>query len=395
MAFARSRNARTIALLGAASAIGLGLAGCKLDNRPLLARGEPAPAYAAAPADGVYPYALGPIDPAEPARVVPVAQPYDGYELAERAYAYDRVAWQAPPDYGFRYDDLEPWAWQTAGDELMFAEPLDDGYRFYYYEPGEDYPYFVRDPQYGYAYGDGGVLSAVFSAAGALLGSDQLYRLSGVGGAYLNRGYDMRRTYYAEPRYALASDPVWYDRWEDRYPVMRSSWQPWMAAADRTETWRTYRISTGERELHRFDRERERRARDIEKMERKWAKADDKAWRKAEKDHRKDERRFAAAPPPQRFDGRHEDRHGRDDHRGRGRGHDPEHAGGRAVPAAAVIADNRGSDRFRGGDDRGGRAEKARHDDGPRGHGGGKGPDKGHGGGKGHGGDKGGGKGRD
>jgi hypothetical protein len=384
--------------MGAASALALGLAGCKIDNRPLLARSD-APAYAAAPGAD-YAYALGPLDPAEAARVVPAAEVYDGYALAERAYAYDRVAWEAPPDYGFRYGDVEPWAWQTAGDQLMFAEPIDDGYRFYYYEPGEDYPYFVRDPRYGYAYGDDGVLSAVFDAAGALLGGDQLYGLAGVAGAYLNRGQDLRRVYDAEPRYALASDPVWYDRWEDRYPVLRSAWEPWMTAADRVEPWRSYRVSTNERELHAFDRERERRAREIAKVERKFAhadwkaaKADDKAWRKAV---REDDRqaRLAWDGPPPKAGPRAEDRHGRDDHRGRGRGHEPDHADGRGVPAAAVVADNRRSgprhDDHPGGGRGGGQARGGGPDKGPKGDGGGPGKGGGH---EGRGGDHGGGKG--
>lgn len=364
-------SSRTTLTLMASTAIALGLSACKLDNRPLLARGEPGPAYAAAPGADLagYPYALGPLDPAEAAPIRPVADVYDGYALAERAYAYDRAAWQAPPDYGFRYGEVEPWAWQTAGDELMFAEPLDDGYRFYYYEPGEAYPYFVRDPRYGYAYGDNGTLAAVFTAAGALLGNDQLYPLANVAGAYLNRGHDLRRTYYAEPRYALVSDPVWYDRWEDRAPVLRTAWEPWMAAADRVEPWRAYRVSSGGRELRAFEPERLRRVREAEKVERKWAKAEDKAWRKDQKEWRKairqdDRAARVAYGPPARADG---DRHGRDDHRGRGRGHDVDHNVREARPVA--VADNRDW-RPRGGDDRAGGGK--RHDD-ARAHEGGKG----------------------
>ncbi|HEY8615684.1 hypothetical protein [Phenylobacterium sp.] len=400
---AASRDLRRPALLIAASALALGLAGCRVDNRPLLARGEPdpGPAYAAQPLGGGYPYDLGPLDPAEPVRVVPVSEAYDGYALAERAYAYDRVAWQAPPDYGFRYGDEEPWAWETAGDELMFAEPLDDGYRFYYYEPGEAYPYFVRDPHYGYAYGDDGVLSAVFNAAGALLGADQLYGMAGIAGSYLTRGYDLHRVYYAEPRYALASDPVWYDRWEDRYPVLRSSWEPWMAAADRVEPWRAYRISTGGRELRAFEPELHRREKALAKLDRKLAKADEKAFRRAVGEERR-ELRVAHGPPAPAP--RFEDRHGRDDHRGRGRGHDAERQPGREARPMAV-AENRAFAPDRGPDGRGrggGWKAEDRGGGGPGGHGGhGGGPGKGHGGGGHGGGDKGGdhgggkGKGRD
>lgn len=358
-----------IALLGS-TALALTLSACKVDNRPLLARNGPAPAYAAAPAYAGNP--LGPLDPAEPARVVPV-QGYDGYALAERAYAYDRVAYRSQPDYGFDYRGEQPWAWQTANDDLMFAEPIDDGYRFYYYEPGETQPYFVRDPQYGYAYGDNGVLQAVFSAAGALLGTDQLYGMAPLAGQYLSRGRDLRQVYYAEPRYPL-SEPVWYDRWEDRAPVVTRAFDPWMTAADRTPTWREYRVATASRELRAFEPERLRRERDVEKFERKMAKADEKAWRKAARHG--GEAAMAYGPAPRHDNGLHlGEVHGR--HEGRARGEGPRQFA-EAGPAP----------RFERHEDRGG---PDRGDRGGKDHGGGGKPggDKGHGEGGGHGGGKG------
>jgi hypothetical protein len=351
--------ARPITLTALLLATGA-VAACKVDNRPLLARGQPAPAYA--PADAAtYAYGPGPLELpyAEPARVTPAATMYDGYALAERAYAYDRAAYRSPPDYGFQYGDVQPWAWQTAGDDLMFAEPVDDGYRFYYYEPGEAQPYFVRDPDYGYGYGDNGVLTALFSAAGALLPNDQLYRQADVAGRYLYRGQDLRRTYYAEPRYAVA-EPLW----SQRAPILAAAQAPWIAAADRVEPWRQYRVSTGERQLRSFEPERLRREKDIAKFERKMAKADDhRPWRE---ENRGDDRQamVAYAPAPVVVQ--------------RERGDD--HGGGRQV---AQVEQRQ----FRGGDDHGG---GDRHD-GDRGNDHGQGGDKSgdHGGGDHGGGDHG------
>lgn len=207
------------AILCAASA--LALAGCKIDNRPLLAQGAPAPAeYAYAPGGQALPYA-------QPAQVLPAGDEYDGYALAQRAYAHDRVAYRAPPEYGFRYGDVEPWVWQ-ADDDLMFAEPVDDGYRFYYYEPGEAYPYFVRDDDYGYAYGPGGVLAALFDATGALVPQDRLYDYAPVAGRYLARGRDLRQVYYREPRIAVAQPD-----WTRRAPAIEAAQRSWIAAAER------------------------------------------------------------------------------------------------------------------------------------------------------------------
>lgn len=251
---AQARLTRPAVLALSCSALALGLTACKVDSRPLLARGEPA--YAALPAPPDFPYGpdtLG-LPYAQPARVMPVSSPYEGYALAERAYAYDRAAYQAPPDYGFRYREEDPWAWQLADDSLMFAEPYEDDYRFYYYEPGEDQPYFVRDQQYGYAYGDNGALTALFSVAGALLPNTQLSQLADVAGRYLARGQDLRQTYYGAPRY-----PVAERAWIDRAPLIYAAQEPWIAAADSQPIWRQYRESTGQRALMAFEPERVRR----------------------------------------------------------------------------------------------------------------------------------------
>ena len=311
---------RPALMLCATTALGLTVAGCKIDNRPLLARDGAPAAYA--PANAAYAYApdASALPYAEPARVVPAANSYDGYALAERAYAYDRAAYRQPPSYGFDYGDVEPWAWQTAGDDLMFAEPIDDGYRFYYYEPGEAYPYFVRDPQYGYAYGGNGVLTALFSAAGALLPTNQLYGVAPVAGRYLARGYDLRQTYYNAPRLPVA-EPIW----TERAPILYRAQQSWIDAAERQPAWRDYRVSTGERLVRDFQarpfrrvaapivrdipedrdtrdfrdfrgpRERERAASAYEHQANASARIEQKAARDFAKEQRRDARDFAKA----------------------------------------------------------------------------------------------------
>jgi hypothetical protein len=280
-----------------ASALALCVSACKVDSRPLLARGEP-PAYAAVQ-PAAYPYAddLG-LPYAQPAPVRPVQDPYDGYALAERAYAYDRAAYRAPPDYGFHYGEIDPWAWQLADNSLMFAEPYGEDYRFYYYEPGATYPYFVRDPYYGYGYGENGALMAVFDAAGALLPDGQLSQLAAVAGRYLARGSDLRNVYYDAPRYTVA------DRlWVERAPAIYAEQEPWIRAAETYPVWREYRVSTGERFLSAFEPERARRERVAARYEDRidWdeAKAERKAWREqAKAEHKfireqaKEERKF-------------------------------------------------------------------------------------------------------
>lgn len=408
------------------SALALSVAACKVDSRPLLAR-DASPAYGAAtPASyAAYPYSddYG-LPYAQPAQLAPIDDPYDGYALAERAYAYDRASYRAPPDYGFRYGDVDPWAWQLADNSLMFAEPYGDDYRFYYYEPGASYPYFVRDPYYGYGYGQNGALMAVFDAAGALLSGDQINPLASIAGRYLARGYDLRNTYYDVPHYTVA-DRVWIDR----APVIYAYQEPWIEAAQTVPVWRQYRASTGERFLSAFEPERVRRERIAERYERRidWdaakeirkarheelkatrkfvrdeAKADRKVFREEVKQDRKFERE-RVREPRNAFDSGRPASARVDDHP-RGRGHDDN--GRRADgfrgedrpfaaddrrhareiarndaprPHAEQRHDDHGGDRGKHDDNRGG-GDKADHGGG-KGHGGG---DKGGDHGKGHG----------
>ncbi|MDE2487544.1 MAG: hypothetical protein KGO51_09120, partial [Alphaproteobacteria bacterium] len=219
----------------AASAITL--AGCKIDNRPLLARGPGPQAAFGLPQPG-------PIDPyAAP------AYPYGGqftpasaYPYAERAYALDRAFYDTPPDYGFYYGDEEPWVWETADDSLMFAEPYGGAYRFYYYQPGDPYPYFVRDADYGYAYGPNGALIALFSAAGALLSADQYDRYYPQARQDWSRGYRMYQDYGRAPR-----QPVDPGAWRQRAPAVVYAQQGWIDAPASQPAWRQWRASRGGR----------------------------------------------------------------------------------------------------------------------------------------------------
>ncbi|MDB5476321.1 MAG: hypothetical protein JWP49_1832 [Phenylobacterium sp.] len=245
-------------LLLAASGLALTLGACKVDNRPLLARGAaPADAYNGLPQPGL------PGDPgygappayganAYPASYLP---PDRAYPYAERAYNLDRAFYRAAPDYGFAYADEQPWAWQAADDSLMFAEPYGGGYRAYYYEPGAAYPYFVRDPNYGYALGQNGVLLALFDAAGALIGGGNYDRYAPTARDDWSRGYDLRSAYGRAPRY-----PVDQAVWSQRAPQLQQFQQPWINAPDRQPGWRQWRAAAGPAALQTYDVQRAARA---------------------------------------------------------------------------------------------------------------------------------------
>lgn len=200
-----------------------------------------------------------PSAPAAPLRRTSYASDY-GY--AERAYALDRAFYEAPPDYGFYSDEVEPWAWRSYDGYTVFAEPVESGYRYYYYEPGMDWPFFVRTPDYGYGYGTGGVLLVIYSAAGVLLPYDRYDDYAPRAGRYWARG----ETLYSAARARQA--PVAYENWLARRPVLTRSQAPWMSAADHRPEWRGYRDRDDSRELRHFARERDRRQQAIDHAQR-------------------------------------------------------------------------------------------------------------------------------
>jgi hypothetical protein len=159
--------------------------------------------------------------------------PPEPYLYPARAYRVSRRYAAAPPSYAFAYGDEQPWVWEAANDDLMFAEPDDTGYRYYYYEPGEAYPYFVQDADYGYAYGDGGALLAVFDAAGALLSADQYGGYGGRARDDWSRGYALEQAYRNSPRYAVQPTV-----WRERAPAITAPREQWFQAAAAQPAWR-------------------------------------------------------------------------------------------------------------------------------------------------------------
>lgn len=230
--------------LAAAGAALLALAACD-DRRGGVDAPEPPP-LAELSATSELPYA-------PPAQVSYYA-PGQGYAWAERAYGLQRAVYDTPPDYGFYYDDVEPLVWETGDDWVMYAEPWDQGYRYYYYEPGALYPYFVRDAEYGYGFGAGGVLIAVFDSGGRYLPVEAVYRAAPIAGRYYARGHDLRGA-AGKARRVRVTDEVW----AQRAPQVIRTADPWLRAARDERAWRAWRERDKDRELRRFEPEAERR----------------------------------------------------------------------------------------------------------------------------------------
>jgi len=229
-----------ILLSGAAA---LALAGCRED-----APSTPEPLFVPASTSLAY-------DVPPPSEVTGPAQPIvrADYSYAERAYALDRAFYDAPPDYGFSYAEADPWAWRSMDGYEMYAEPIDDGYLYYYYEPGADYPFFVRSPDYSYGYDPGGIVTVVYSSAGVIVPYAYRDRRFDYAGRYWKRARDLRVAAYRH------HEPIVRETWIQRRPAFIASQRPWMKAAVERPEWRRYRERDRDREIRRFDKERERR----------------------------------------------------------------------------------------------------------------------------------------
>src|SRR5205085_4369475 len=118
---------------------------------------------------------------------------------AERSYALDNAFYDTAPDYGFYYDDEEPWVWQTDDRWAMYNDPYDYGYDwdddgyYYYYQPGAVRPYFIRDANYGYGFDDVGRLVVIYDLLGRIMPQSFLYEREPYVSRYYQRAYLVRQ----------------------------------------------------------------------------------------------------------------------------------------------------------------------------------------------------------
>ncbi|HEY1604583.1 MAG TPA: hypothetical protein VGF77_03190 [Allosphingosinicella sp.] len=235
---------RSFLLAAAPMAMALALAGCGRNQAQTQQNANPAaslpPLPASLPLSAVPP--AGPIAHAPRVNALPRARPLDyGYVPPDQDYAwidradtlFDTIG-DAPPDYGFDYDGVEPWGWETADGYEVVAEPIDDGYRYYYYDPGDDTPFFVRDPYYGYGYGDGRLV-AVYSG-GRLLGRAEAARQSEAAARYWARAQALRRA-----DQAVGRRPVSAPLWARQQPYVVQAHRQWAQARAQDPAWRQWR----------------------------------------------------------------------------------------------------------------------------------------------------------
>ena len=196
-----------------------------------------------------------------PEREVPTvrtASSSEGYAYADRAYGLVDALGDAPPDYGIEYDDDDAWgdpyAWEAYDQSLVYSEPVEGGYRSYFYEPGAETPYFVRDPLGGYGY-DGWQLAAVYGAGGGLIASGDYGARAGHAGRYLQRGRELRRA-------GGNRRPVRAANWVGQRPAIMASRARWGQARARQPEWVAYAQANAPRRQQHWREEGVRRQAD-------------------------------------------------------------------------------------------------------------------------------------
>jgi len=192
----------------------------------------------------------------KPITVSRVSNPGDAYAYADDASGFSDALGDAPPDYGFDYEDVEPWAWQGYDDSQVFAEPIDDGYRYYYYRPGADEPYFVRDPDYGYGYADGS-LAVVYGPGGAIVPYDDYGPRLTYASRYYARGHNLWQASRQRQRRAVIAA-----NWSARQNAITSSRARWDQNRAQQQAWQAYHDRVARQDADHWREEQARRRAD-------------------------------------------------------------------------------------------------------------------------------------
>ena len=182
-----------------------------------------------------------------------LADPGSGYAYLDRAASYDDAIGQAPPDYAFSDGGVSPWGWQAGDGSAEYAEPIDGGYRHYYYQPGASTPYLVRDPSYSYAY-DGAALVMVYDHGGHPLPPNAYGPRWDYAGRYLARAQQLRAAAQADRHSVVAAN------WAARRAEIAAANAQWSAARARDAAWSAYHARAVDQQSDHWQAERDARA---------------------------------------------------------------------------------------------------------------------------------------
>ena len=220
----------------AGALMSVGLAGCdQKKEASVQASNAPALPLTNGPATTIVPApSASALPSAPPVRVVHVTNQTDRYAYVDRAYEMSSAIGQAPPDYDFEYEGVHSWVWRGSNREVRLIEPVEGGYRYYYFQPGAASPYLVRDPDYSYGYSDG-QLVAIYDSEGRLLPPDAFDQRADDAGRYLARATALyQASLQSERRSVNAAN------WAARRAEIDAERSRWEAQQSQQDAWRAY-----------------------------------------------------------------------------------------------------------------------------------------------------------
>src|SRR5579863_3269939 len=251
-------------VIASVSLLALALAGCHKSSQDMSATSSNSglPALPAA-----LPMQTGPasqLTTAPPVSAIPVGRyvgisrpsnDREAYAYLDRASDIEDEVGDAPPDYEYDNDDgVSPWVWETRGGDYRYAEPTRDGYRYYYYQPGADYPYLVRAHDRSYAYA-GGALVAIYALSGALLPPDQYGGYRDQASRYFSRGQQLRQSGQQRPHQGVVAA-----NWAAQRPQFSAAQANWAAARAQQPNWQAYHAQNDPSQQPGWQQERQQRA---------------------------------------------------------------------------------------------------------------------------------------
>ncbi len=180
--------------------------------------------------------------------------PASAYVWIDDADGFAQAIGDAPPDYTFRFDGRDAWAWVSQVGEAMIIERSAEGIVQYYFAPNAAAPYLVRDIYDSYGF-DGPDLAVIYDSRGGVVTTEPSLRTLATAERLLDRGRAIRGA-ALDRRWDRDSASYWSGQsfagyaFGDSYARGWSgSWQP---------VWRERRDWQDERARHR-DREVRRR----------------------------------------------------------------------------------------------------------------------------------------
>ena len=255
--FAHGFASRRSQLVLGACLAAIALSGCQKQQEQQATSAAPIAALAPVTSAPATPVAYAPAANALPPAPAPITyRParQRSYGYVDSAYAMNRAFGDTPPDYQVEYDGTQPWVWRSDDGAYRVAEQLPRGERYYYYRPGARYPFYVADPDGGYAY-DNGELVGVYGPRGDVLSGPSADERAAMAARYYARSGGLYQSAVHQERHA-----AYASQWQARHDALAQQQEAWNAQRNQDAQWAAWHDAHQQQEQQHWQGERDRRS---------------------------------------------------------------------------------------------------------------------------------------